>query len=160
MKRFLTAVSRLSKMINVVAGMALTAMMLLTVADVVLRYLGRPILGCYELVSLGAAVVIGFSLPYTSWVKGHIGVDFLLLELPKWRRGVVLIFTRIMSIALFAVIGAYLIKKGLYMRMTGQVSMTLQVPFYPVAWGVAVCCFIQSLVLVCDIVKIAGGEYE
>ena len=160
MNSLLTAVSRLSKVINVIAGMALTAMMLLTVADVVLRYLGRPILGCYELVSLGTAVVIGFSLPYTSWVKGHIGVDFLLVELPEWRRGVVLVFTRIMSIALFSVIGVYLIKKGLYMRTTGQVSLTLQVPFYPVAWGVAICCFIQCLVLLCDIVKVAGGEYE
>jgi TRAP-type C4-dicarboxylate transport system permease small subunit len=160
MKSFLSMVSQLSKVVNVIAGMALTAMMLLTVFDVVLRYLGKPILGCYELVSLGAAVVIGFSLPYTSWVKGHIGVDFLLVELPEWRRGVVLVFTRIMSIALFAVVGVYLIKKGVYMHMTGQVSMTLQMPFYPVAWGVAVCCFIQCLVLICDIVKVAGGNYE
>jgi hypothetical protein len=33
-------------------------------------------------------------------------------------------------------------------------------PFYPIAYGVAVSCFMQSLVMVCDIVKIFGGEYE
>ncbi len=49
--------------------------MLLTVADVVLRLLGRPIVGTYELVALGGAVAIGLSLPLTSWVRGHIYVD-------------------------------------------------------------------------------------
>ena len=33
-------------------------------------------------------------------------------------------------------------------------------PFYPIAYGVAVSCFIQCLVMVCDIVKIFGGKYE
>jgi len=36
----------------------------------------------------------------------------------------------------------------------------LQLPFYPVAYGVAVSCFVQCLVLVADMVKIYRGEYE
>jgi len=36
----------------------------------------------------------------------------------------------------------------------------LQMPFYPVAYGVAVCCFVQCLVLICDVIKIFGGKYE
>lgn len=160
MKGFLSMISHLSTIINVVAGTTLVAMMLLTVADVVLRYLGWPILGTYELVSMGAAVVIGFAVPHTSWVRGHISVDFLVERLPELRRDVVLVFTRIAGIALFAATGAYLIKKGLYMRSTGQVSLTLLMPFYPVAWGIAFSCFVECLVLVCDIVKVVRREYE
>lgn len=159
MKWFLSMVSHLSTMLNVIAGAALVAMMLLAVSDVVLRYLGWPILGAYELVSMGAAVVIGFAVPHTSWARGHISVDFLIERLPESRRGVMLVLTRIMGIALFAAIGAYLIKKGLYMCSTGQVSLTLEMPFYPVAWGIAFSCFAECLVLVCDIVKVARREY-
>ena len=160
MKWVLATVPQLSKVLNVIGGMALTGMMLLTVADVILRKFGRPIIGSYELVSLGAAVVIGFSLPFTSLVKAHVAVDFLLLNLKGWKRGVVLVFTRIVGMLLFAAIGAYLFKKGIYMHSTGEVSLTLQMPFYPVAYGLGVCCFVECLVLLWDILKVAGGEYE
>jgi TRAP-type C4-dicarboxylate transport system permease small subunit len=43
---------------------------------------------------------------------------------------------------------------------TGEVSPTLQMPFYPVAYGVAICFFVLCLVFVGDIIKIAKGEYE
>jgi len=57
--------TKLSNVMYVCAGVVLTFMMLLTVADVILRYLGRPIAGSYELVSLCGAVVVGFAIPYT-----------------------------------------------------------------------------------------------
>ena len=56
--------------------------------------------------------------------------------------------------------GIYLIANGLSMRASGEVSPTLQLPFYPVAMGLGVCCFIECLVLFADILKIAGGTYE
>jgi hypothetical protein len=46
------------------------------------------------------------------------------------------------------------------LQKSGEVSLTLQMPFYPVAYGVGVCCFILCLVFVCDIMKISKGEYE
>ena len=54
---------RVSKILNYIGGAALTFMMFLTVADVLLRAGGRPILGTYELVSLTLAIVIGFTYP-------------------------------------------------------------------------------------------------
>jgi hypothetical protein len=49
---------------------------------------------------------------------------------------------------------------GRDMYRSGEVSLTLQLPFYPVAYGIAFAMFVQCLVLVCDIIKIAKGEYE
>ena len=51
-------------------------------------------------------------------------------------------------------------KYGMDLQASGEVSSTLRMPFYPIAYGVACRCFIQCLVIVCDIVKISGGEYE
>ena len=50
MKRFLDAVKGASTALSAVAGAALAFLMLLTVADVVLRIFGHPIVGTYELV--------------------------------------------------------------------------------------------------------------
>jgi TRAP-type C4-dicarboxylate transport system permease small subunit len=40
-------------------------MMLVTLTDVVMRYMGKPIFGSVELVCFASAVVIGFAIPYT-----------------------------------------------------------------------------------------------
>jgi TRAP-type C4-dicarboxylate transport system permease small subunit len=152
---------KLSKLMSVIAGAALTFIMLLTVCDVFLRYFfGRPIIGTFEIVGLGGAVAIGFALPITSWMRGHIFVDFFVVKFPKAVQGLINIITRLVSIGLFYLIGHNLIKYGYDLYVSGEVSLTRQIPFYPVAYGMAVCCFILCLVLICDIIKIFGGQYE
>jgi len=160
MKGFLDKVRGLSRFLNVIAGISLTFLMLLTVMDVILRSLKRPIVGTYELVAFSGAVVIGFSVPLTSWMRGHIYVDFLTQKFQKSVRNIFDITTRCLVIILFFLIGWNLIKYGMDLQKSGEVSLTLQMPFYPVAYGVGVCCFVQCLVMMCDILKIVGGEYE
>lgn len=160
MEEFLTKIKGLTRFLNIIAGMALTFMMLLTVADVILRYFKMPIPGTYELVALSGAVVLGFSLPFTSWTRGHIYVDFLVSRFSRKIRNAFRITTRCMVTWLFLMIGWNLIKYGIDLKNSGEVSLVLEIPFYPVAYGIGVCCFIQCLVFLCDILKIFGGKYE
>ena len=160
MNGFLNKIKGLSRFFNVIAGISLTFLMLLTVMDVILRALKRPIVGTYELVAFSGAVVIGFAVPLTSWLRGHIFVDFFILRFSQKVRNIFNITTRCLVIVLFFLIGWNLIKYGMDLQKSGEVSLTLQMPFYPVAYGVAVCCFVQCLVLICDVIKIFGGEYE
>ena len=160
MNGFLNKINGLSRLFNVIAGISLTFLMLLTVMDVILRALKRPIVGTYELVAFSGAVVIGFAVPLTSWLRGHIFVDFFILRFSQKVRNIFNITTRCLVIVLFFLIGWNLIKYGMDLQKSGEVSLTLQMPFYPVAYGVAVCCFVQCLVLICDVIKIFGGEYE
>jgi TRAP-type C4-dicarboxylate transport system permease small subunit len=160
MNGFLNKINGLSRFFNVIAGISLTFLMLLTVMDVILRALKRPIVGTYELVAFSGAVVIGFAVPLTSWLRGHIFVDFFILRFSQKVRNIFNITTRCLVIVLFFLIGWNLIKYGMDLQKSGEVSLTLQMPFYPVAYGVAVCCFVQCLVLICDVIKIFGGEYE
>ena len=157
---FLDKVWKLSRLINFIGGVSLAFIMFLTVADIILRYFRRPILGTYEIVAFSGAVVIGFSLPYTSWMRGHVYVDFLILRFSQKLRNAINIVTRFLGIWLFIMIGWNLISYGMDLRKSGEVSLTLQIPFYPVAFGVGICCFIQCLVLFCDILKIIGAKYE
>jgi TRAP-type C4-dicarboxylate transport system permease small subunit len=160
MEGFLNKTRELCRFINLIAGIALSFIMFLTVADIILRSFRKPIVGTYELVAFSGAVVIGFSVPLTSWVRGHIYVDFLILRFSQKVRNIFNIVTRFLGIWLFIMIGWNLISYGMDLRKSGEVSLTLQLPFYPVAYGVGVCCFVQCLVLICDIIKIFGGEYE
>ena len=157
---FLKTINGISRFLNVIAGISLTFLMLLTITDVILRGFKRPVPGTFEMVAFAGAVVIGFSMPLTSWLRGHIFVDFFILKFSQKGRDIFNIATRCVVVLLFFLIGWNLIKYGMDLQKSGEVSLTLQMPFYPVAYGVGVCCFVQCLVLVCDIVKISGGKYD
>ena len=160
MKGFLSGVEKIGKFLNVIAGISLTFLMLLTIADVILRQFRMPVVGTYELVAFSGAVVIGFSMPLTSYIRQHIFVDFFILKFSKKVRNIFNIVTRCLVMALFLLVGWTLFKSARDLQRSGEVSLTLQMPFYPVAYGVGVCCFILFLVFVCDIIKISKGEYE
>jgi TRAP-type C4-dicarboxylate transport system permease small subunit len=160
METFLKAVGAASRHLNMVAGVSITFMMLLTVADVILRSFRMPILGTYELVAFSGAMVVGFSLPFTSWAMGHIYVDSFVGKLPRRLKNAFNIGTRCLGVGLFFLIGWNLLRMGLDLYRSGEVSLTLKVPFYPVVLGVGLSCFLQCLVLISQIVKIAEGKYE
>src|SRR5512143_2864814 len=101
-----------SKLLNIIAGIAVTAMMLLTVADVLLRAGGYPFVGAYEIVTLLLALVIGFGIPQVSLERGHVYMEFLLDKLTKRGKDRMNIFTRILCLVLFAFIGINLFSVG------------------------------------------------
>lgn len=153
--RFLNITLKLNSLMDFVAGSVLVLMMVLTVLDVILRYLGRPIPGTYELVSLAGAVVIGFAIPRTSWDKTHVTVDFLVDRFAE-RRGVFEVTTRVFSLFLFLLLGWNLVVMGASLAKTGEGTLTLCLPIYPIAYLLGICCFAECLVLVADIVKVAS----
>jgi len=149
-----------SNILNIIAGIAVTFMMLLTVADVLLRAGGRPIIGTFEIVALSLALVIGFAIPKVSLDRGHVSMDFLLVKLSKRGREVMNTFTRLLGLILFACIGYNLFNVAARFHTSGEVTATIKIPFYPVAYGVAICCLIECFVFIFDIVRIWRHEYE
>jgi len=143
-----------NKCMDFVAGTVLVLIMLLTSLDVVLRYLGYPIQGSYDMVSFGAAFVIGFALPKTSWDKGHITVDLLVEKIPN-QKVIFDMVTRVMAIALFVIIGWNFIKLGASFVRTGEGTLTLGIPLYPVAFALGISAFFECLALVGDMIKVA-----
>jgi TRAP-type C4-dicarboxylate transport system permease small subunit len=150
----------MKKVLTFVGGTALSLMMFLTVADVIMRAAGRPILGTYEMVALMLALVIGFTIPTVSLDRGHVYMEILLDRLSIRNKALMNTLTRILCLVLFIVIGYNLIMVGNELHASGEVSSTLKIPFFPIAYGVGVCCFIECLVFIFDIVKIWRGQYE
>jgi TRAP-type C4-dicarboxylate transport system permease small subunit len=146
MKRFLDAVLKIDMTFHAIAGSALVLMMAVTMLDIIMRNVGRPIVGTVEIISFCGAVVIGFAIPYTSWKKAHVYVDFFTMKLsPKNRR--------VMGIVLFAFIGYNFILYGLDLIKTSEVSPSFRLPYYPIPFGLSLSCFLQCLTLVADLLK-------
>ncbi len=152
---------RLSKkVVNAIGCLALVFMMLLTVTDVILRAVGRPFVGTYEVVALLLALVIGFCFPSVSLDRGNVYMEVVLDRVSPRKRAILNTFTRILGIILFAFIAYNLLTVGKEFHRSGEVTATLRIPFYPVAYSVAVCCMIECFVFVFHIVQIWRGRYE
>ena len=151
---------KVSKVLNYIGMAALTFMMFLTVTDVLLRAGGHPLIGTYEIVSLSLALVIGFSIPSVSLDRAHVYMEILLEKLGPKGKNIMNTFTRILCIILFLLIGYNLFSVGNEFHTSGEVSPTIKLPFFPIAYGVGLCAFIECFVFVFDIVKIWRGQYE
>jgi len=160
MSRFLDSVFAINRWMQNIASVALTFMICLTTADVILRGFGMPIAGTYEIVAICGGIVIGFTTPITSWMRGHIAVDFVINKFSDRGKNLVNIITRCVGIGLCLTISWYIMKIGTRFLTGGEVSGSLQLPLYPIAYGIAGCFFILSVVLVGDILKVLGGKYE
>jgi TRAP-type C4-dicarboxylate transport system permease small subunit len=146
--------------LNVIASAALTFMMLLTVADILMRAFGHPLVGTYEIVSLALALVIGFGIPPVSMDRGNVYMEILLEKLSPRGKAIMNTGTRIVCIILFALIAYNLFSIGSEFHSSGEVSPTIKLPFFPIPYAVGVCCYVECLVFVRDIVKIWRGQYE
>jgi TRAP-type C4-dicarboxylate transport system permease small subunit len=114
----------LSRFMYVIAGIALAGSMFLTVADVILRQFKVPIVGTYELVGLLGAVVVGFAIPQTSRLQGHVIMDFITSKLSQSWQTPFHVLTRILAIGTFAMIAWNLWGLGNDLKKSGEVSLT------------------------------------
>ncbi len=158
MRKFVSLTLVVSTWMCGAGGIILVSMMLLSVFDVIIRCMGRPMSGTYDLVALGGALVIGFSVPYTTMKKGHIMVDVLTEKLSQRWQKALNICTRLVSLVVCSMICWYLIKLGLDFYNKHEGSQTLQLSFYPIAYGLAVGFFTQCLANIAEIVREIAGE--
>ena len=128
MHKFFFFTLKFSRILNIVGGAILVLMMLLTVVDVVLRYLGKPITGTYELMAFSGALVIGFEIAQASLDDAHVSVDIMTDRLSLFNKTVLLLITKLMGLILFALISLALFIKAHDLYNTGEVSLTLRVP--------------------------------
>jgi TRAP-type C4-dicarboxylate transport system permease small subunit len=84
LERLGRAVFAVSRAWAVLGGVVLLAVMLMTVASVLMRAtLGAPILGDFELVELGTAIAAFAFLPYCHQAGGNVVVDVFTNRAPE-----------------------------------------------------------------------------
>jgi TRAP-type C4-dicarboxylate transport system permease small subunit len=159
MKSLVSFVYRLNLTFETVAGIVLALMMVVTVVDIVMRLLGNPIVGTIEIITFSGAIVVGFSLPATTWKRSHVFVDFLIEKLSPGGRKAMGSATRLLGVVLFLFIAYNFILYGAALKSSGEVSPSFGIPYYPLTYGLSFACLLQSLTLFIDIFRLWGeGE--
>ena len=136
MKHFIhTTVEKAAMVSSVISALCLLGMMGVTCLDVTLRLFRCPIAGAYETVGFLGALMVAFALADTGLKGGHISVDFLVQKCPESARAWLGRGTQLTLILLLALLtlgmGAY----ALELKASAEVSMTLKIPLWPVAFG-------------------------
>jgi TRAP-type C4-dicarboxylate transport system permease small subunit len=160
MKGLIKFTSRSSRTLNWVAGWSLVGMMFLTCADIVLRLFRRPILGTYEIVGFLGAMVAGLAMAQTTLERGHVAVQVVVSKLSPQVQGIIYLITHLLSILLFAVLAWECVSYGNDFRASGEVSLTIRMPFYPVVYGIAFSAAVVCLVLIVDILQVMTKRAE
>ena len=152
---FEKVVAGISDFFNMVASAALVLMMVLSCADIFMRYLfNRPITGTYDLVGLSGAVLVSFALPYTMLKKGHVAVEILVQSLSRGKRLVIETFSHLLGISLFLVLVWQAILLSRDMKAAGEVTPTVHLPFYPIVYCMALCFFALSLAILVNLLLV------
>jgi len=128
------------------SGLGIATMILVTCVDIVSRTLGHGIHGAYDIVRIAGTITIACALPYTTAVKGHVAIEFFFQKLGRTGRIIVDTATRLIVIGLFSVFAWQCWTYGDTLKRTGEVSLTLQIPVFWVAYVIAISCAVTVLV--------------
>ncbi|MBN2032781.1 MAG: TRAP transporter small permease [Deltaproteobacteria bacterium] len=151
---FLERVSAfLNRLMVVIAGVFMVAMVLLTCSDIFFRLVWVPIRGSVELVGYFTAVVTAFALGYTQMRKGHTSVDVVVDLFPAKLKRFLCMLNSLICTAFFAVVSWRIAVWSQTIRQVGEVSETLRIAFYPFSYGVALGCAVLSLVFLTEFLK-------
>ena len=157
MKRLGLIVYKLDVSFHVMAGVMLAFMLVLTICDVIMRAFDRPIVGSIELITFSGAIVACFAIPYASWMKSHVYVDLLTQKLSGKSLKILMVMTRSIGILLFLLISYNFILYGLTLMKAGEVSAGFRIPYYPLTFILAAGCFLESLTILVDLLKLVMG---
>lgn len=160
MPGFIGSIRWLSRILNWVAGGSLVGMMGITCADIGMRLFRRPILGTYDIVEFLGAMVVGFALAQTTIKQGHVAVQLVVARFSPQVQKFIYVITHLLSIALFTLLAWECVRYGNDLHASGEVSMTLQLPFLPVLYGIAMSAVMVCLVLAGDILLVLTRRAE
>jgi TRAP-type C4-dicarboxylate transport system permease small subunit len=146
----------LSKWFCYVGGVALIGMLCIACANMLLRPLGHPYKGTYEIVGFLGALVFAFALGYAQVTEAHISVDILTTRYSKRVKSIVNVINSLLCLTFSALVTW---QTGLWATViwkSGEKSETLMVIYHPLIYTVAVCCFLLFFILFIDFLKLLG----
>jgi len=139
-----------SRLLGYVAMVILGCMMLLTVADVFLRYVfNAPITGATELSEFMMVIVVFPALAWVAVDRSHIRVDLLVSTWPRRVQLIVEIFVLLLSLGTYCIIAWRAFIESATVLTTSSLLSLPHAPFY---WVMTVglimlCLAIISLVV-------------
>lgn len=143
----------LSWRISQIAQAALVLVMIIIVANIIMRRYWTPIPGTVELVEILGAVILGLGVAYCQYRKGHIFVSILVKKFPLRLQALTDAFTSLLALIFSSLLSWQLIKYAGRMMERGYATGHLDIPIGPFIYIVGIGCIILAVVLFRDFVK-------
>lgn len=134
-------------LLAIIASFAVLGITLLTCLDIVLRTLGYPFKGAYDIVRILGAIAIAGGLPYTAAVKGHVSIIYFFQKLDGWTGYLTKFLSRLISTSLFCIIAIQCIVYGNSLKKGNVSSLTLRIPLFWIPYLIAFSCLLTALVI-------------
>jgi len=140
-----------ARVVNGIAATVLTMMMVLTGADVTLRYLFNwPVPGSWELTQFMMAIVVAFGLAYCALHKGHVRVEIVVSRLPRLAQLIMNSIASFAFLSLFIIITWRTVPRALAFIDPMPTTPVLFIPVFPFMLVTAFGCAVLCLVLLKD----------
>ncbi|WMS44934.1 TRAP transporter small permease [Acuticoccus sp. MNP-M23] len=129
------------------AGILLVAMMMLTVVDVIGRYIfAAPVAGAFEATEVMLALAIFAGLPIVTARGEHVSVRLLVDRLPRRLQLALDVFSDLLVAVLLAGAAWLLYQRGASLARFGDSTVLLHIPLAPVAFALAGLAAVAALV--------------
>lgn len=133
----------------------LFGMMLLTIFDVIGRYIfNLPITGAFEITEAMMVTIVFFFIAYAQAKKSHVAVDLVVNLLPKKLRVLIDIITHTLSLLMMVLIAWMSILRWLELVRIKEYTAILHIPVSPFLLILALGCFVLCIELVKDMLKL------
>jgi len=156
-------IDKLFKLISMVAILATVVIMVITVADVIMRAtVNKSMSGVMELTQFLMVFVCYFAMPWVTWQFGHIKVDLLTTKLPEKAQGVILVIDKFLCIV-FTLLMIYEVwKQGGQAKVMHSVGAVTRIPVYPFYYVTSIMMVFVVVAMVINIISLIalGREKE
>ena len=138
----------------------LFGMMLLTIFDVIGRYIfNEPITGAYEITEAMMVTLVFFFIGYAQATKSHVAVDLVVNLLPQKLRVLIDIITHTLSLLMMILIAWMSMLRWLELMRIKEYTAILHIPVSPFLLILALGCFVFCIELGKDTFKLfKNGE--
>lgn len=144
----------ISKLFNIVALIAVFAMMVMVVSNVVFRLFGSPIKATIDYIEFLAVIGTSFALAYCGVKEGHISISLFMDKLPpKLQKIIDIIINMVSAVLLFIVAWNVAIYANDKFE-SGDVSITTGTPQAPFIYLLSAGIALLALVVLCQLLII------
>lgn len=144
MNCFARSVQRIGTALGAIGTVALIAIVGIVMANIVLRFFGRAMLGTFEAVELLIVVMASFSIGYCAIKQSHVFVSIVIIRIPKRLQVILSIITTALGLGIW---GLIIWCSAIFARqqwLKGEATDIMMWPVYPMRY-----VFIIGAIIVC-----------
>jgi TRAP-type transport system small permease protein len=151
-------ISSISRIFSYIGTGVVVIMMLLTVADVFMRYTFRsPVVGTLELTEYCMVIIAFFALGWCEIRRRHISVDLLVGRFPSRTQAIIASITNILGLAVLIPLTWQNWLRVQHEFEIQRASTMLSIPDYPFFLALVIGCVIFILAVIINLAKSVRG---